>query len=131
SRIRCTSGAAISFRSWGASGTEFNNVTIENNMCWGATASIGSSAVIEARQYGIEWVVRHNTVIATGGQLDAVSGTAHGLNQWDAFEGNVVYVNSSVTVYALEIVPWNCKPVNIDYNVLYVSGGAYINNEPA
>jgi hypothetical protein len=109
-------GYGIVFYGWG-SPNPIDNVTIENNMIWNLGA--GSHACYSQYQ-GVEWIIRHNTVVHYGGSVFQQSAGV----PWSVFENNVIYLQGNGTAIQTGGTP----PVNVDGNIMYLSAGGSISN---
>jgi len=77
-----------------------NSVVIENNMLWNCRGKFGLSSgprgVICAWGVGLEWIVRHNTIVHRQAQQDTVGYWFAFGEPLEQFVGNVIDIDSSV-----------------------------------
>lgn len=134
-----TQGAGIFFYN-PASAPGASNVTIENNMLWNCFGDAGTGpafgrvkGVIGAGRSGANWIVRHNTIVHTSGGPDTsvYINIGTGAVAWADFSYNVTYfTHATSSYYRVENTTTTLIPTVVDRNVVYLSGGANMCNNP-
>src|SRR5690606_1558942 len=78
----------------------------------------GDPGVLADSSTGVEWIIRHNTVV----QISSDAAFQHVGSQipWSVFENNIIYIADN---YAIQT---SILPINVDGNVMWLTGTAMI-----